>query len=112
MVDRLTAASDAYVIRASGPVPANHRECMRAALEAADAVKKPRLAGLTATQQRCVQFIENFSAEHGSSPSYREIGAAVGLASVSGVYSLIERLEERGAITKLPGQARSLLVCR
>lgn len=109
MVDRLTAASDAYVVRASGPVPANHRECMRAALEAADATVT---VGLTAIQQRCLKFIADFSAEHGSSPSYREIGAAMGLASVSGVYSLIERLEERGAITKLPGQARSLLVCR
>lgn len=67
---------------------------------------------LTPRQSDALSFIASFHAEKGFGPSYREIGEAMGLASIGGVHRLVTGLEERGAIRRLPERARSIEVVR
>ncbi len=65
---------------------------------------------LTKKQALIIDFIKEFSAREGESPSYREIMSALGLSSVSAVAEHIDNLVKKGALKKLPGTARSLEV--
>ena len=65
--------------------------------------------GLTKRQSRCIGFIRRYADQHdGVSPSYEEIGAALGLRSKSGVHRIIMALKERGFIETLPNRARAI----
>lgn len=68
--------------------------------------------GLTAQQAKLLNYIEVCTAEFGVCPSYEEMGAAIGIKARSGVFRLIEKLEERGHIRRLPNRARSIELCR
>ena len=63
---------------------------------------------LTKKQALIIDFIKEFTARQGESPSYREIMTALGLSSVSAVAEHIDNLVKKGAIRKTPGAARSL----
>lgn len=65
---------------------------------------------LTKKQALIIDFIKDFTAAHGESPSYREIMTALGLTSVSAVAEHVENLVKKGALLKTPGTARSLEV--
>lgn len=65
---------------------------------------------LTKKQTLIIDFITDFSLREGKSPSYREIMAALGLNSVSAVAEHIDNLVRKGALRKIPGEARSLEV--
>lgn len=65
---------------------------------------------LTKKQSLIIEFITEFTDRQGVSPSYREIGTALGLSSVSAVAEHIENLVAKGALKKVPGAARSLEV--
>lgn len=65
---------------------------------------------LTKKQALIIDFIKDFTAAHGESPSYREIMTALGLTSVSAVAEHVENLVAKGALRKTPGAARSLEV--
>jgi len=65
---------------------------------------------LTKKQVLIIDFIKDYSAREGNSPSYREIMAALGLNSVSAVAEHIDNLVAKGALRKIPGEARSLEV--
>ena len=67
---------------------------------------------LTAKQYDLLIFIDNFIKTSGHSPSFEEMKAAVGLKSKSGIHALINSLEERGFIRKLPHKARALEVIK
>lgn len=67
-------------------------------------------AKLTKKQALIIDFIKDFTARQGESPTYREIMAALGLSSVSAVAEHIDNLVKKGALKKLPGTARSLEV--
>lgn len=67
-------------------------------------------AKLTKKQALIIDFIKEFTARQGESPSYREIMTALGLSSVSAVAEHIDNLVKKGAIRKTPGTARSLEV--
>ncbi len=67
-------------------------------------------AKLTKKQALIIDFIKEFTAREGESPSYREIMAALGLSSVSAVAEHIDNLVKKGALKKIPGAARSLEV--
>lgn len=67
-------------------------------------------AKLTKKQALIIDFIKEFTARQGESPSYREIMAALGLSSVSAVAEHIDNLVAKGALRKTPGAARSLEV--
>ena len=65
---------------------------------------------LTKKQALIIDFIKDFTAREGESPSYREIMAALGLSSVSAVAEHIDNLVKKGVLKKTPGAARSLEV--
>lgn len=63
---------------------------------------------LTKKQALIIDFIKEFTARQGESPTYREIMAALGLSSVSAVAEHIDNLVRKGALKRVPGAARSL----
>ena len=67
---------------------------------------------LTQRQLQLLKFIQSYSREHGVSPSFDEMRAALKLQSKSGIHRLISGLEERGYIRRLAYRARALEVVR
>lgn len=67
---------------------------------------------LTPKQHKLLVFIDEFIKANGHSPSFEEMKNAVGLKSKSGIHVLINSLEERGFIRKLPHKARALEVLK
>jgi SOS-response transcriptional repressor LexA len=55
-----------------------------------------------------VAFIETYRAEHAYGPTYREIGAAVGLRSSSDVHRFVHRLVRQKHIAIDSGVSRSI----
>jgi hypothetical protein len=64
----------------------------------------------TKKQKELLSFIEVFIAEHGYSPSYREIMAGTGHTSVATVSLHVNSLIQRGHLKKRDRSARSLEV--
>ena len=63
-------------------------------------------------QQELLSFIHNRLEEGGVSPSFEEMKDALDLRSKSGIHRLINALEERGFIRRLPNRARALEVLK
>ena len=57
-----------------------------------------------------LQYIREYWAEHGHSPSVREIAAEFGDRSTSAVRYGLGRLEQRGKISRKPGAHRSIVL--
>jgi SOS-response transcriptional repressor LexA len=68
------------------------------------------MTGLTQQQARALTYLRDFTAMNGYCPSYAEIAKHVGLKGKSGVARLVNELEERGNIRRLPGRARAIEV--
>jgi len=66
----------------------------------------------TKKQKELLDFIASFIAEHGYSPSYREIMAGLNYTSVATVALHVNSLIKRGHIQKRDHSARSLEVVR
>lgn len=64
----------------------------------------------TKKQRQALSFIEVFIAEHGYSPSYREIMQGCGYTSVATVALHVNSLIKRGHLNKRDNSARSLEV--
>lgn len=67
---------------------------------------------LTRKQHDLLTFINNRLGAEGVSPSFEEMKEALQLKSKSGVHRLINALEERAFIRRLPNRARALEVLR
>lgn len=67
---------------------------------------------LTRKQYDLLSFIDLRLADSGVSPSFEEMKDSLSLKSKSGVHRLINALEERGFIRRLPNRARALEVLR
>jgi repressor LexA len=65
---------------------------------------------LTRKQQELLVFIDERLKSDGVSPSFEEMKEALNLKSKSGVHRLINALEERSFIRRLPNRARALEV--
>ncbi|MFZ4689465.1 MAG: transcriptional repressor LexA [Polymorphobacter sp.] len=65
---------------------------------------------LTRKQQELLTFIDDRLRSDGVSPSFEEMKDALQLRSKSGVHRLINALEERSFIRRLPNRARALEV--
>ena len=65
---------------------------------------------LTRKQQELLVFIDERLKSDGVSPSFEEMKEALSLKSKSGVHRLINALEERSFIRRLPNRARALEV--
>ena len=66
----------------------------------------------TKKQKELLSFIEDFIAQHGYSPSYREIMAGTGHTSVATVSLHVNNLIQRGHLAKRDRSARSLEVIK
>ena len=64
----------------------------------------------TKKQRELLAFIESFIAEHGYSPSYREIMSGLQYTSVATVALHVNSLIKRGHLQRKDGKARSLEV--
>lgn len=65
--------------------------------------------GLTGKQRQLLTFIvEHLEAHDGVAPSYDQMKDAMGLRSKSGIHRLINSLEERGFIERMPHRARAI----
>lgn len=63
-------------------------------------------------QQRILRYIHETIAERGEAPSLREIGAQMGMRSLSSVHYQLQRLEKKGAIEREAGQWRGIRLVR
>jgi hypothetical protein len=72
--------------------------------------REPIRADLTPRQQCALNFIRQYRDRNGTSPIYREIGAAIGLRSMSGIHRLMVGLEARGRIRRIPASTRAIEV--
>jgi len=68
------------------------------------------MSSLTFKQARARDFIANFIAENGYSPSFEEIGNGLGLRSLASVARAVAVLRRKGAIKQRPGRSRSIEV--
>lgn len=67
---------------------------------------------LTSKQHQLLLFIQERLTSSGVSPSFDEMKDALGLKSKSGVHRLINALEERGFIRRMPNRARALEILK
>ena len=65
---------------------------------------------LSIQEQRAVIEIQRYTAEHGFSPTIREIAQALGLVSASAADYHLRRLEDKGVITRQEGKARTIRI--
>ncbi len=63
---------------------------------------------LTRRQKELMDFLSNFIAEHGYSPSYEEIAVGLGLASLATVHKHIQALEAKQYVRRSYNHSRSL----
>lgn len=67
-------------------------------------------SGLTKKQATVLSFTKAFIDARGFSPNYVEIAEGAGLSNKSRVCAIIDQLEERGFVRRLPHRARSITV--
>ncbi len=89
-------------------VRAAHEALFGPAKPSAPSVARASTAGLTEKQGDAYRFICDFADENGCSPTFSEIMVALDLKSKGGVYRLLDGLEERGRIRRLPNRARAI----
>ena len=65
--------------------------------------------GLSKRQQQILEFIEAYAEYHGVSPSFREIGDAVGLKAISAVKYQVEQLQEKGCLARRDRMPRTIV---
>lgn len=70
------------------------------------------MSGLTPRQLKLLECIEGFIAENGYSPSYAEMGQMIDMASASGIHRLVHGLIDRGFLSSVPYQHRTIEVRR
>jgi len=63
---------------------------------------------LTERQERVLKAIESFILEHGYSPTIRELGSILKIASPSAVFKHLLSLEKKGYLKRMKGEVRFL----
>ena len=64
---------------------------------------------LSERQQQILDFIQAYAERHEVSPSFREIGDAVGLKAISAVKYQVEQLQEKGYLARRDRQPRTIV---
>jgi repressor LexA len=62
--------------------------------------------------KRIIAFIKNYQRTHRRSPSYQEIGAAMGITSKDHVSRDLRKLREQGCLSFTPGVSRSIVLLK
>jgi len=68
---------------------------------------RPRVREITTTQQRALDVIRAFFAQHNMSPSFTEIAAALKVSAPAARY-LVQELRKKRALTFRKGVSRSI----
>lgn len=63
---------------------------------------------LTSKQKRLVAAIENYTSQHGSVPTYRELMVQLGYRSTGSIYRFVQSLKKKGIILDAPRSWRSV----
>ena len=63
---------------------------------------------LTRRQREVYDFLDHFIEEHGYSPSFEEIGSALGLSSLATVHKHLNNLQEKGMLNRNYNRSRSI----
>lgn len=71
-----------------------------------------QLRGYGVTRRRIYEFVQDFIAERGYSPTYEEIAQGVSLAARSTVFGHLCKLREAGLVDWVDGSSRSLHLTR
>lgn len=66
------------------------------------------MIGLTPHQTKLLRFIRGYQLAHGFSPCLREMAEGIGVRSKHTVHQILEGLEDRGAIRRLPNKVRAV----
>ncbi|WP_186306996.1 LexA family protein [Mesorhizobium amorphae] len=66
------------------------------------------MTALTPKMAKCLKFIGAYALEHGYSPNLQEIAAHMGLAGRSSAIRIVDELQERGLVRRLPKFARNI----
>ncbi len=69
---------------------------------------QPDHSQLTDRQAEILDYIRNYTAEHGYSPSTRDIGAGCGITSPNGVMCHVKSLIRKGALERVKVHGRAL----
>ena len=64
---------------------------------------------LSERQRRILEFIGAYAERHGVSPSFREIGDAVGLKAISALKYQVEQLQEKGCLARRDRMPRTIV---
>ena len=75
---------------------------------ASPANKLINMSNLTKRQSQILDYIKQFALDYDYSPSYREIGEALGISSPSTIHQHIQSLREKGYLNTDPSEARSI----
>lgn len=67
---------------------------------------------LTPRQHELLQFIDGYVKQRGSSPNFGEMAEAMHLKSKAGIVRMLDALEERGFVRRIPQRARSVEILR
>jgi len=67
---------------------------------------------LSETEKTALDFIESYILEHGYPPTLREIAEACEFSSKNSAYKLLRRLEAKGFLELVPGEARGIRLTR
>ena len=67
----------------------------------------PRMA-ITRRQKEVIDFLSNFTTQHGYSPSYEEIAAGLGLNSLATVHKHVTNLQNKGMLQRAHNRSRSI----
>lgn len=67
---------------------------------------------LTPKMAECLSAVKTRIEQTGFSPTVRELQGDLGYKSMSRIVGLLESLEERGAIVRIPNRARSIRIIK
>ncbi len=63
---------------------------------------------LTTQEQKTLQFIRNYIAQHGYAPKFKEIGTAIGVQSHGTIHRYVQSLEDKGYINRVKNNSRGM----
>ncbi len=65
---------------------------------------------VTPAERRVLNFIVDYTTEHGYAPTFRDICDGLGYSSTNAAVCFLRQLERRGVLTWTPGLARTIRI--
>jgi len=67
---------------------------------------------MTKRQREVLEFIDNYSKDHGFQPTIRELADGLGISTTNGVACHLKPLRKRGFVNWVDGQSRTLHITK